>query len=77
MDPNASSPLFKILYIVTAPKLPLYREVGTLFPGPLTHKEACTCKSKLTSYPWRMETLWPHNKPLPTLEQVTEIIKSR
>ena len=30
---------------------------GVLFPGPLTHKEACTCLSKTTRYPWRREQL--------------------
>lgn len=27
---------------------------GVLFPGPLTHHEACVCLSKITKYPWRM-----------------------
>lgn len=30
---------------------------GTLFPGPLTHDEACRCLSALTRYPWRSEEL--------------------
>lgn len=53
---------------MTAPIKPqrTYRIVGIrkrdnrrviLFPGPLTHREACTCKSKLTPYPWRLDLL--------------------
>lgn len=30
---------------------------GVLFPGPLTHEEACSCLRSLTRYPWRMELL--------------------
>lgn len=26
---------------------------GVLFPGPLTHGEACACVRKTTQHPWR------------------------
>lgn len=26
---------------------------GVMFPGPLTHEEACTCIRKTTVYAWR------------------------
>lgn len=30
---------------------------GVLFPGPLSHREAVTCKSKVTPQPWRQDML--------------------
>lgn len=55
---------YRVIFVIDDPSLffrvfkrdPSQRK-GILFPGPLTLKEAQTCLSKTTSFPWRRDVI--------------------
>lgn len=61
-----SSQHYKIDATLMKERVRMYRVVwirddnktrGVLFPGPLTHREACVALGKVTPHPWRRDML--------------------
>lgn len=49
--------LYHVVVIVTDRKLTNYGKTVFMTRTPVTHDHGCIILSKLTRYPWRMETL--------------------